>query len=120
MRFMLMIYDNPDTRDLVTRPEGRDLMAEVDAVMARLTESGELVGGEALADPSNTRTIRPVDGVPAITDGPLAEAKEHFGGYLLLECESIDRAAQIAARWPSARFTPLEVRPVMSPDGAEM
>jgi len=45
MRFMLMIYDNPDTRDLVTRPEGRDLMAEVDAVMARLTESGELVGG---------------------------------------------------------------------------
>ena len=23
MRFMLMIYDNPDTRDLFTGPEGR-------------------------------------------------------------------------------------------------
>ena len=39
-------------------------MAEVDAIMKELTESGELVGGEALADPSNTKTIRVVDGAP--------------------------------------------------------
>jgi hypothetical protein len=38
----------------------------------------------------------------------------------MVECESPERAAEIALRWPSARFTPLEVRPVMSPDGAEM
>ena len=120
MRFMLMIYDNPDTRDLFTGPEGSDLMAEVDAVMARLTESGELVGGEALADPSNTRTVRVQQGVPVVTDGPLAEAKEHFGGYLMVECESIDRAVEIAASWPSARLRPLEVRPVMDPGGMEM
>ena len=75
-------------------------MAEVDAVMKELTESGELVGGEALADPSNTRTIRVVDGAPAITDGPFAEAKEHLGGYLIVDCESAERAAEIALRWP--------------------
>jgi hypothetical protein len=120
MRFMLMIYDNPDTRDLLTGPEGRELMAEVEAVMAQLTASGELVGGEALADPSNTRTVRVQEGVPVVTDGPLAEAKEHFGGYLMVECESIDRAVEIAASWPSARLRPLEVRPVMDPGGMEM
>jgi hypothetical protein len=120
MRYMLMIYDNPDTRELFTGPEGEELMAEVDAVMARLTESGELVGGEALADPSNTRTVRVQEGVPVVTDGPLAEAKEHFGGYLMVECESIDRAVEIAASWPSARLRPLEVRPVMDPGGMEM
>ena len=120
MRFMLMIYDNPDTRDLVTRPEGRDLMAEVDAVMARLTESGELVGGEALADPSNTRTVRLQEGVPVVTDGPLAEAKEHFGGYLMVECETIDRAVEIAASWPDAKYWALEVRAVMGGSGDEM
>ena len=103
MRFMLMIYDNPDTRELFTGPEGKDLMAEVDAVMAQLTESGELVGGEALADPSNTRTVRVQEGVPVVTDGPLAEAKEHFGGYLMVECETIERAVEIAAAWPSTR-----------------
>jgi hypothetical protein len=120
MKYMVMIYDNAQSRERFLGPDGGELSAEIDALMQELTESGELLGGEALADPSTTKTITPVDGVPAITDGPLAEAKEHFGGYLMLECESIDRAAEIAARWPSGRFTPLEVRAVMSPDGAEM
>jgi hypothetical protein len=120
MKYMLMIYDNPDTRELFTSPEGQALMAEVDALMAKLEESGELVGGEALADPSNTRTVQVQDGVPVVTDGPLAEAKEHFGGYLIVECDSIDRAVEIAAGWPSARFAPMEVRPIMDPSGMEM
>jgi hypothetical protein len=120
MRYMIMIYDNPQSRELFTGPDGARLMAEMEALMAELTESGEYLGGEALADPSQTRSIRLVDGVPAVTDGPLAEAKEHFGGYLLVECESFERAAEIARRWPSARFTPLEVRPLMSGGGAEM
>jgi hypothetical protein len=100
--------------------QGEGLMAEIEAIMNELTESGEFVGGEALADPSNTKTIRLVDGAPAITDGPYAEAKEHLGGYLIVDCESAERAADIARRWPSARFTPLEVRPLMDSSGAEM
>jgi hypothetical protein len=67
----------------------------------------------------NTRTVRPRDGVPVITDGPLAEAKEHFGGYLIVDCESIDRASEIALRWPSTRFAPMEVRPIMDVGGAD-
>jgi hypothetical protein len=120
MKYMIMIYDNAQTREHFTGPDGKELMAEVEAIMAELTESGELIGGEALADPSQTKSIRLVDGVPAITDGPLAEAKEHFGGYLMVECESFERAAEIARRWPSSRHTPLEVRPLMTNDGAEM
>jgi hypothetical protein len=95
-------------------------MGEMDTLMAQLTASGELVGGEALADPSNTRTVQVRDGVQVVTDGPLAEAKEHFGGYLLVECETIDRAVEIARAWPSSRFTPMEVRPMMDPAGMEM
>jgi hypothetical protein len=120
MKYMIMIYDNAQTRETFMGPDGQELMAEVEAIMAELTESGELLGGEALADPSQTKAVRPVDGVPAITDGPLAEAKEHFGGYLMVECESIERAAEIAARWPSARKTPLEVRPLMTQDAPEV
>jgi hypothetical protein len=120
VKYILLIYDNANTRETFLGEEGEELMAEVDAIMKELTESGELVGGEALADPSNTKTIRVVDGVPAITDGPFAEAKEHLGGYLIVDCESAERAAEIALRWPSARFTPLEVRPLMDTAGAEM
>ena len=120
MKYMLLIYDNAQSRETFTGEQGKDLMAEVDAIMKELTASGEFVVGEALADPSNTKTIRLVDGVPAITDGPFAEAKEHLGGYLIVDCESVERAAEIARRWPSARFTPLEVRPLMDTSGAEM
>ena len=120
MKYMLLIYENANTRETFLGEGGEALMAEVDAVMKELTESGELVGGEALADPSHTRTVRVQEGVPVVTDGPLAEAKEHFGGYLMVECGSIDRAVEIAAAWPSARLRPLEVRPVMDPGGMEM
>ncbi len=120
MRYMLLIYDNPDTREAFFGSGSEPLMAEMEALMNELRESGELLSTAPLADPVNTRTVRPRDGVAVITDGPLAEAKEHFGGYLIVDCESTERAVQIAARWPSARFAPLEVRPIMEvggPDG---
>ena len=42
------------------------------------------------------------------------EAKEQFAGYLVVDCESDERAVEIAARWPDARFSgAMEVRPVM-------
>jgi hypothetical protein len=120
MKYLLMIYDNPDTRAIFFGESGKGLMAEVDVLMQELRESGELIGTEALADPTITKTVRVEGGVSVITDGPLAEAKEQFGGYLLLDCESLERAIEIAERWPSAPFAPLEVRPVMDPAGMEM
>jgi hypothetical protein len=120
MKYMLLIYDNPDTREVFFGEEGRELREQMDALMAEITESGELVGGEALADPSQTKSVRARDGVPAITDGPLAEAKEHFGGYLIVDCESTERAAEIAARWPNAQFAAREVRPIMEQGGDDV
>ena len=88
--------------------------------MKELTESGELVGGEALADASNAVIVRVRDGVRAATDGPYAEAKEQLAGYLTVECETKERAVEIAARWPDARYFTMEVRAVMNSSGAEM
>ena len=120
MKYMLLIYDNPDTREAFFGRAGDELMGEVDALMRELAESGELVGAEALADPSNAKTVRVRQGVPAVTDGPFAEAKEHMGGYLIVDCESVERATEIAARWPNARFCAMEVRPIMADAGTEM
>ncbi len=120
MRYMLLIHDNPDTREVFFGEGGEEMRADMDALMAEITASGELVGGEALADPSNTKVVRVVDGAPAITDGPLAEAKEHFGGYLIVDCDSIERATAIAARWPNARFAAMEVRPIMEQGGDDV
>jgi hypothetical protein len=120
VKFMLMIYNRPGFLEDFSEAERTELFAEVSAVMRELTESGELIGTEALADPSNTRTVRVRDGVAAVTDGPFIEAKEHFAGYLLVECESVERAVEIAASWPDAKYWAMEVRPVMSASGTEM
>src|SRR5882757_9027782 len=98
MKYLMIIYDKPETRALFSSDEGKALMDETMVLIDELTKSGELVSTNGLADPSNTKTIRPQGGVPVVTDGPLAEAKEHFGGYLLLDCENIDRAVEIATR----------------------
>jgi hypothetical protein len=120
MKYMLLIYNNPATYEAWSEEERAALFGEVDVIMKELAESGELVRGEALADPSQTKTVRVRDGVPAITDGPFAEAKEQFAGYLMVECESLERAVEIATRWPDARYFAMEVRPVMDTSGTEM
>jgi hypothetical protein len=116
---MLLIYDNPDTREVFFGPDGDALMGEMDALLDELRRSGELIGTEALADPSHTKTVRTRSGAQVITDGPLAEAKEQFGGYLIVDCDRPERATEIAARWPNARLCAMEVRPLMDPSGTE-
>jgi len=63
-----------------------------------LAESGELVDTRGLTAPVHARRIRLADGVPVVTDGPYAEAEEVLAGYWIVECDSFDRATQIAAR----------------------
>jgi hypothetical protein len=120
VKYMLLIYNNPAMIEAMSEDERNELSGEVDSLMKEFTESGELVGGQALADSTNTKTVRVRDGVPAITDGPLAEAKEQFAGYLMVECDSPERATEIAARWPDARWAAMEVRPIMHTAGEEM
>jgi hypothetical protein len=120
MKYMLLIYNNPATYQSWSEAERNELFGEVDAIMKELTESGELVGGEALADASTATTVRVRDGVTSATDGPFAEAKEQLAGYLTIDCESQQRAIEIAARWPDARYFAMEVRPVMNTAGTEI
>lgn len=83
-----------------------------------LTESGELVTTEGLADPSHTRTVRKTsDGVVA-TDGPFAEAKEVLVSYAIVDVDSHDRAMELAARVVDAIGDTVEVRPIMDANSA--
>jgi hypothetical protein len=120
MRYMILLYDNADTRELFFGPGSEPLSVEIDALLKELWESGELLSTDPLADPVQTKTVRSGGGTPVVTDGPLAEAKEHFGGYLIVDCETIERAVEIATLWPSSRYAPVEVRPIMDIGGVEM
>jgi hypothetical protein len=120
LKYILLIYQNPAAWEALSEEERARVLGEVDEIWNELTESGELVGGEALAHPSTTRTVRVRGGVPAVTDGPFVEAKEQLAGYVLVDCEREERAIEIAARWPDARYSAMEVRAIMDAGGTEM
>jgi hypothetical protein len=113
VKYMVLIYNRPGFVQDLTEAERGELFGEVDAILKELTDSGELLSTEALADPSTTRTVRVRDGAPAVTDGPFIEAKEQFAGYLLLDCANLERAIDVAARWPDAKRFAMEVREVL-------
>lgn len=116
MKYMLLIFSNP-ANPHISGDELDGVIAEVGVLMDELEASGEWIGGEALADPAQAKTVKVRDGSPAITDGPFAEAKEHLAGYCLLECKTEERALEIAARWPDARKNGVELRPLLNPGG---
>jgi hypothetical protein len=131
MKYLLLIYSNPENWEhplflrnpefLAMPVEERDeLTRRSEALHREITESGELVVAAALADPLTTRSVRVRDGVPATTDGPYVETKEQLAGYAIVDCESPERASEIAARIPDARFGAVQMHPIMDLSGQEM
>lgn len=120
MKYILLIYQHPGFWETLPEDERKAILSEVDEIVAELTESGELLGGEGLADPSHAKSVRVREGAPAVTDGPFIEAKEQLAGYCLFQTETPERAIEIAARWPDARYVGVELRPLMTPSGTEM
>jgi len=72
--------------------------AFMEAFNQDLVASGELVETRGLTAPVHTRRVHLQNGVPVVTDGPYAETYEVLAGYWIVECESFDRATEIAAR----------------------
>jgi hypothetical protein len=121
VKYVALVYNNPGAFEALSQSERDELMRDADAYLKEFMESGELLsGGVALADASTGKTVRVRNGVPAVTDGPFAEAKEQLAGYYVLDTESIERATEIVTNDPAARFWAVEVRPIMDTAGAEM
>lgn len=130
MKYMIMLYASQQDYDLMSgKPTGEPAwspedVAAMHAFMAswnqELIESGEFVDARGLAAPVHTRRLQGLkNGVPVVTDGPYPETQEVLAGYTIVECESFDRATEIAARItkaPSPRETSgdyIEVRPIV-------
>ena len=123
MKYLIMVYLNPEMRaawaSFSDEERARGWAAHA-AVREQLTASGELVHSEALVDPSLGKQVAVRGDDIVTTDGPFAEAKEALAGFYLVECDSLERAIEHAARLPEAQFSTVEVRPVLSMRGDDM
>jgi len=108
MKYMILTYASQKDYDAMAGKatgtpvwSGNDFAAMgafMEAFNKELAESGELVETRGLAAPVHARRVQLRDGVPAVTDGPFAETAEVLAGYWIVECDSFDRATEIAAR----------------------
>jgi hypothetical protein len=111
VKYMILTYASQRDYDgLAGKPTGEpgwsaeDLAAMrefMEAFNRELADAGELVETRALAAPVLTRRLQLRQGVPVVTDGPYAETQEVLAGYWIVECDSFDRATEIAARLAS-------------------
>lgn len=113
MKYMIMMFGGLGAAIQDRSPEWvagmHELMMKLDT---ELKESGECVASEALADPSQAKTVRFAAGVPVPTDGPFAEVKESLVGFWIVEADE-ERALAIASQVVACTQYPMEVRRIM-------
>ena len=59
--------------------------------------------------------MRMREGKSLVQDGPYAEVKEQFGGFVIIDVPSLDAALKWADRCPKLPGTVIEVRPNLTP-----
>lgn len=94
MKYLMLIYGNKEVWNSLEPVDLATLIGEVDAFNGALRESGELVSVEGLVP--EARSVRAVQGVPVVTDGPYLEAKEFVGSYFVVDVASEQRALDVA------------------------
>ncbi|MEU7003928.1 YciI family protein [Nonomuraea sp. NPDC046570] len=88
--------------------------------LAAAGQAGELISAHAFADPSISAVVRVRDGVVTVSEGPYIQTSDHVAGQYVVDCESRERAVELAALIPSGQAGGVEVRPLMDSAGMEM
>jgi len=121
VKYLIIMQVDPAVLEQLTEEQQVRIQQGHSAFMAATKERGEFIATQALADPSQSKTIHGSVGQPEVTDGPFVESKEFMGGFYLLDVEDEARAVELALQIPDATIPglALEIRPVMFADLGE-
>jgi hypothetical protein len=112
MKYLLQNYPG-ESLEALERLAPDDRQAIVDEYLALRTLPA-IVSGAQLQPVETATTVRVQDGETLLTDGPFVDAKEHVGGFFVIEVDDLDAALAIAAGVPAARMGgAVEVRPLV-------
>jgi hypothetical protein len=75
--------------------------------------AGALVYSGRLEDAGTARVVRVEEGEALTTDGPFAEAKEHLGGFYIVNAADADEALSWGSKTAACIGRPIEVRPFL-------
>jgi hypothetical protein len=118
MQFIALIYQSEKKTQGFTKDEWGKIYAEYQAVGREMGEKGQLKAGHGLQPVASARTVRSRDGKVVVSEGPCFQTEDQLSGVNLLEAPDLESAVQLAAKFPSARWGSIEVRPLMEYKGS--
>ena len=113
-QFLLSVYEveGQVAGAPVTPEEMQAFMGRVIALEEEMDRAGAFAFGGALHGPDAATMVRGGTGLDKVTtDGPFVEAKEHIGGFYIVNAENLDEALAWAEKVVEATNHDVEVRP---------
>jgi hypothetical protein len=133
MKYMMLMQFSAAQNDFpsIDTWSAEEIQAHIEFMQGfneKLTASGEFVDGQGLAMPDQAKIVRADGGrAPVVSDGPFPETKEFLAGFWIVDCETAERAIELAAAVSAAPGPggrplnmPIEVRAVMSAPSNEV
>lgn len=112
MRFLMIMHPDPKTAYAGPGTPPVDAVEKMTRYNRALVDAGVLLSADGLQGPDQGFRVRYRGGVPTVTDGPFAEAREIIGGYWMIQVSSPEEAREWARRIPAADGDMVEVRRV--------
>jgi hypothetical protein len=114
-KYLLSVHSvEGEVADPMTEEEMQQSWKQIQALNEELRSAGAWVFSGRLTEPDTATVVRMSGGEVLTTDGPFAEAKEHLGGFYIIEAEDLDAALAWASKATAAVGKPIEVRPLVA------
>jgi len=84
---------------------------QIQALETEMKSAGAWVFSGRLHDADTASVVRVTGGEIITTDGPFVEAKEHLGGFYIIEAADLDAALGWASKVTATISSPIEVWP---------
>ena len=114
MQYLMSVYGPAELGEFGNYPDRESMaqaMSDTGAFNERLQAQGHWVFAGGLASATTATVVDGTGDTPLITDGPYLEAKEHLGGFWIIEADDLDQALALAAEGSKACRGEVEVRP---------
>jgi hypothetical protein len=110
MKYMIMTFGGQSGLEGKSPEWIKGMIEFMQRIDVELTETGELMFQQGLADAPQAKTVTVRDDAPVATEGPVGGPSESLAGFWIVDVESEARAIEIAARISKAADAAMEIR----------
>jgi hypothetical protein len=117
-KYMLSVHSvDGAAREPMTEEQMNQSWQAINALEAEMKSAGAWVFSGRLHGSDTATVVRLSGGEVVTTDGPFVEAREHLGGFYIIEAADLDAALGWASKVTRTISAPIEVWPFVDTAG---